>query len=143
MRAVDTNILVYAFIQQAAFHDKALKCITELAEGDEQWAIPWPCIHEFLAITTNPKLFNPPIAQSLSIRCVEAWLDSPSLALIAEDQNYFAQLKDKLVEGHIIGGMVHDARIAALCIQAGVTELLTADRDFSRFTGLRIVNPLV
>jgi predicted nucleic acid-binding protein len=39
--------------------------------------------------------------------------------------------------------MIHDARIAAICIQYGVSELWTADRDFSRFAGLKTRNPLI
>lgn len=35
------------------------------------------------------------------------------------------------------------ARIAAPCLQHGVRELRTADRDFGRFALLRTVNPLV
>ena len=38
--------------------------------------------------------------------------------------------------------MVHDARVAALCIAHGVTELWTADRDFGRFPDLVTRNPL-
>ena len=38
--------------------------------------------------------------------------------------------------------MIHDARIAAICLHNGVTELWTADRDFSRFKPLKTVNPL-
>jgi hypothetical protein len=39
------------------------------------------------------------------------------------------------------GNLIHDAHIAALCLENGVTELWTADRDFARFTGLRTRNP--
>jgi predicted nucleic acid-binding protein len=33
--------------------------------------------------------------------------------------------------------------VAALCRQHGVRELWSADRDFSRFAGLTVVNPLM
>jgi predicted nucleic acid-binding protein len=56
MIAIDTNILVYAHREDSPFHEKAYESILELAEGRSPWAIPWPCIHEFLAITT-PALF--------------------------------------------------------------------------------------
>jgi predicted nucleic acid-binding protein len=39
------------------------------------------------------------------------------------------------------GNLVHDAHIAALALENGVTELWTSDRDFSRFIGLRVRNP--
>lgn len=58
MIAVDTNILVYAHRKDSPFHGNAYESILELAEGRTPWAIPWPCIHEFLAITTYSKILN-------------------------------------------------------------------------------------
>ena len=43
--------------------------------------------------------------------------------------------------GAAAGNLVHDAHIAALPREHGVAELWTADRDFTRFPGLRIRNP--
>ena len=142
MKAVDTNILLHAFVAGSPFHEKARQCVTALAEGEEEWAIPWPCLHEFLAIATNARLFSPPIPASLAMERVETWCESPSLILLGEDDDYLPQLKECLLDGHIAGGMVHDARIAALCLRAGVAVLYTADRDFSRFRKLRVENPL-
>jgi uncharacterized protein len=52
-------------------------------------------------------------------------------------------LKEIATQGQIRGGQIHDARIAAICLQHGVSELWTADRDFSRFPQLKTRNPLV
>ncbi|HVR42014.1 MAG TPA: hypothetical protein VMS56_01110 [Thermoanaerobaculia bacterium] len=38
---------------------------------------------------------------------------------------------------------MHDARVAALCRRWGTSELWSADREFSRFPALRVVNPTV
>jgi hypothetical protein len=48
-----------------------------------------------------------------------------------------------LVAGRVVGPLVHDARVAALWRQHGVRELWSADRDFGRFAGLHVVNPLL
>jgi len=56
MIAVDTNILVYAHREDSQWHDAAYSRIVNLTEGRAPWAIPWPCIHEFLAIVTHPKI---------------------------------------------------------------------------------------
>jgi predicted nucleic acid-binding protein len=48
-----------------------------------------------------------------------------------------------LWQARVVGPEVHDARVATLCLQHGVRELWSADRDFGRFPGLRTVNPLV
>ena len=64
MIAVDTNILVYAHREDSPFHNTALRRVAELAEGSAMWAIPWPCIHEFLAIVTDPRIYAPPTRPS-------------------------------------------------------------------------------
>ena len=55
MIAVDTNILVYAHRADAARHRIARERLTELLEGSRACAIPWPCVHEFLAVVTHPR----------------------------------------------------------------------------------------
>jgi uncharacterized protein len=141
--AVDTNILVYAHREDSPFHDAASKRIAELAEGPATWSIPWPCIHEFLAIVTHPRIYAPPTPLRHALDQVDAWLEAPTLALLAEPGAHWPALRALLVAGRIAGAQVHDARIAALCKQHGVRELWSADRDFNRFAGLTIVNPLV
>lgn len=143
MIAVDTNILVYAHRREAAFHGAASKTLRDLAEGATSWAIPWPCIHEFLAVATHPRIFKPASSIDQALNQVESWLESPSLVLLSEDKGYNTVLSEMLRRARVIGPAIHDARIAALCLHHRVRELWTADRDFGRFAGLKIRNPLV
>jgi toxin-antitoxin system PIN domain toxin len=140
--AVDTNILVYAHREDAPFHAAAVRCLTGLAEGGAQWAIPWPCLHEFIAIVTHPRVFDPPSPLSIAVHQVEAWLESPTLALLAESEQHWTDLKSILDATQVTGARLNDARIAALCRQHAVRQLWSADRDFSRFSDLSVVNPL-
>jgi uncharacterized protein len=141
--AVDTNILVYAHRQDSPFHAPAAASIVALSEGQAPWAIPWPCLHEFIAIATRPRIYDPPTPLPLALAQVDAWLEAPSLVLLTESPIHWPTLRALLASGHIVGGRVHDARVAALCLQHGVRELWSADRDFSRFGRLVTVNPLV
>jgi len=143
MIAIDTNILVYAHREDSAWHSAAFGRIRELAENRSPWAIPWPCIHEFLAIVTHPRIYAPPTPLEHAIDQVHAWLESPSVVLLGETENHWGNLRTFLVIGQITGPLVQDARIAALCKAHGVSEVWTADRDFSRFPGLKVKNPLV
>ena len=143
MIAVDTNILVYAHREDSEWHAAASARIAKLAEGRAAWAIPWPCIHEFLAIASHPKIFAPPTPLAAAINQVEAWLESPTLHLLAESELHWTRLRPLLQSGKVAGARVHDARIAALCLQHGVKELWSADRDFGRFPELAVSNPLV
>jgi len=141
--AVDTNLLIYAHRTDSEWHERASNCIRELAEARSPWALPWPCIHEFLAITTHPRIWDPPTPTEAALDQIEAWLESPSLVLLAESpEHHWRHLRDQIVAGRIAGPRVHDARIAALCLAHGVRELWTADRDFSRFASLAASNPL-
>ena len=143
MIALDTNILVYAHRRDSEWHEPAAALIKKLAENRIEWAIPWPCIHEFLAIVTHPRIYNPPSTPAQAVGQVSAWLDSPSLVLLTETSDHWSTFRDLLLQGKIQGPMVHDARVAALCLAHGVTELLTADRDFSRISSLTVRNPLL
>lgn len=142
MIAVDTNILVYAHRGDSPSHAPAAKAIAELAERRASWAIPWPCIHEFLAISTHPRIYDPPTPAGDAIAQVEAWLDSPSLVLLGEGNSFWPTLTSLLTGPSVLGPRIHDARIAALCLSHDVGELWSADRDFSRFP-IRVRNPLV
>src|SRR5512136_122792 len=143
MIAVDSNVLVYAHREDSPWHSSAFDPMVQLAEGRAPWTIPWPCIHEFLAIVTHPRIYAPPTPLAKAIDQVEAWLESPSLVLVSESEDYWEVLRKILQTGRVSGPQVHDARIAALCQQHGVTELWSADRDFGRFPGSSVRNPLV
>ncbi len=142
MIAVDSNILIYAHREDAEFHASAFSRMRELAEGGAPWAIPWPCIHEFLAIVTHPRIFSAPTPRDVALDAVNAWLESPALLTLSEADDYWPHLRTLVTAGKIAGPRIHDAHIAALCRQHGVRELWSADRDFNRFSDLTVVNPL-
>lgn len=140
MIAVDTNILLYAHREDSPWHEATTECLAELARGP--WAIPWPCIHEFLAIATHPRVFDPPSPLADALGAVDSWRSVGTVCLLHEVDGYWEVLADMLRASHVAGPKVHDARIAALCVQHAIAELWTADRDFSRFAGLTTRNPL-
>jgi uncharacterized protein len=141
--AVDTNILVYVHREDSPWHEVAYARLSEIAESRTAWAIPWPCLHEFIAIVTHPRIYNPPTPLETALAQVEAWLEAPGLVLLAETGDYWPEFRAALITGRVAGPQVHDTRIAALCCLHGVEELWTCDRDFSRFSGLKTRNPLV
>ena len=143
MIAVDTNLLVYAHRRDSEWHAAAAGAVQGLAEGRAQWAIPWPCVYEFLAIVTHPRIYAPPSTAAEALKQVQAWVASPSLVLMSEGAEHFHDLEQTVKAGRVTGPRVHDARVAALCAEHGVQELWTADRDFARFPSLRTRNPLV
>jgi toxin-antitoxin system PIN domain toxin len=140
--AVDTKLLVYAHRSDSEWNQKADACLRKLASQTGAWAIPWPCLYEFYAIVTHPKIYVPPSTPDEALAQLEAWLEAPSIVLLSEEASHWPCLREKLRRARVAGPLVHDARIAALCRAHGVRELWTADRDFSRFTELCTKNPL-
>lgn len=143
MIAVDTNILVPFLRCEYPTHDIACRRIRELAEGSTAWAIPWPCVHEFLAIVTNARIFKKPSTPEEAIDAMDALMESLGLQLLAENAMYWAKLKQTMSGRRINGGRIHDARVASICLAHSVRELWTADRDFSAFPALKTRNPFV
>jgi predicted nucleic acid-binding protein len=117
--------------------------MSALAEGAAAWAIPWPCLHEFIGIVTHPRIYRPPTPLARALAQVDAWLESPTLVLLGESAGYWTMLRAMLIQGRVAGPQVHDARVAALCRQHGVRALWSADRDFGRFPDVDVVNPLL
>jgi hypothetical protein len=140
--AVDTNLLVYAYRTDAPFHGPASAALETLAAGAATWAIPWPCVHEFLAVVTHPRIFRTPAPVAHALGHLRALDALANLAFIGEGEGYLARFAALLESSQVRAGAVHDARIAAICLHHGVSELWSADRDFSRFPALRTRNPL-
>jgi toxin-antitoxin system PIN domain toxin len=126
--AVDTNVLVYAHRRDAREHDPALAVLTRLAEGRGPWAIPWPCVYEFFSVVTNPRIWRESASSpDQAWLQIEAWFDAPSLRLLGETDGVRPVLGDLLRRPRVRGPIVHDARVAAICLVHGVEKLLTRD----------------
>lgn len=142
MIAIDTNILIYAHVPSFAQHASACKAIEQLANSGASWAVPWPCAHEFCAVISNRKWRSDALDAAGAVAILRSLESAPNFRFLGathQHLNYFAQV---LLLSGVSGGQVHDARIAATCLEHNVAELWSADRDFSRFAGLRTRNPL-
>lgn len=134
MIAVDTNILVYAHRRESRHHISATGLLRALAEDARSWAIPWPCLYEFFSVATNPRIWkDAATSPDQAWDQLDAWTASPTNSLIGETDDFLAVLQDFMRRPRVRGPLVHDARVAAICVAHGVEELLTADRDFALF----------
>ncbi len=141
MKAVDTNILIYAARAESPFHASAVKLIASLAEQNDTWAIPWPCAYEFLRVVTNARIFSPPSTLEEALGSLELLRESPSLVMLGDGPAHLRHMLKTVRESAARGNLIHDAHIAAICLEHGVSELYTMDRDFSRFPGLKTTHP--
>lgn len=144
MIAIDTTILVYATRTEYPFHNEAHRAVTEIsASGGGRWAIPWPCAHEFLSAVTNQKIHRSATPQDLAMQFLKNCTLFPMFHFIGEGAGYLEIIDNLLASLKASSGMIHDAKIAAIYLHHGVSELWTADRDFSRFPKRKTRNPLV
>lgn len=141
MTAFDTNLLIYAASPGSQFHSTARRLLEDAAEGAQVWALPWPCLYEFLRVTTHPKVFYPPMPLPVALVALQSLLASPSLQLLAESPRHADVLAGVLRETPVTGNLIHDAHIWALCLEHGVSTFVSGDHDFLRFRGIRVSNP--
>ena len=142
MIAIDTNLLVYAHRPEMPFQERVRQVMAGAVGDPEPVAVPWPCVHEFLAVVSNPRIFQDPTPMDLALDAIRRLLNSLSGGLLAEGEGYLEAFERIARPAHLQGAVVHDARIAALCLYHGVRVLWSADRDFSRFPKLAVANPL-
>jgi hypothetical protein len=139
--AVDTNILVYAYDESAPMHERALATMDRLV-SEPSWGLPWIVAGEFYSVLTDGRRWREPqVDQALA--ALDAWIGTPGARLLSEMPGHWQQLRSLTTAARPQGRKIHDARIAAVCLAAGVAELWSTDGDFSWYPELRVRNPLV
>ncbi|HEV2234726.1 MAG TPA: TA system VapC family ribonuclease toxin, partial [Terriglobia bacterium] len=113
MQAIDTNVLIYAEVESNQRHGAALQLVKGLAAGGLPWAIPWPCVYEFLRVVTHPRVFHPPVPLHVALDDLGRILASPSLVLLAETERHVALFDQVIRQAGATGNLIHDAHIAA------------------------------
>jgi toxin-antitoxin system PIN domain toxin len=140
--ALDTNLLIHAHQREADLHAGARETVRILAESSVPWAICFHSLVEFYGVVTQPRLWKETSSPAQAMKQIRAWRESPSLRILCDSVSGLDRLGQLVLAGQVRGSLVHDARIAACCLNQGVSELWTVDRDFSRFPSLKTRNPL-
>jgi len=135
--AVDTNVLVYAHRGESPFHDVARARLKSLAEGDTPWGIPIVAAWGFARVVTQP-IFNPATAMSTAIAAIDGLLTSASARVLTPGARHWSLLREIILSSQVRGAVTTDAVLVAICREHGVDTLLTNDRDFRRFSGIRV-----
>lgn len=141
MIVTDVNILIYAYDINYIHHEKIKTWFAEKLTSTDSLYLNWQAISGFLRITTNPRLFQIPMASEKAREKVNEWLSRPNVSILVQTEKHWSIFERLLIETKIVGPKTMDAHLAALAIEHGVT-LATTDRDFSAFKGLRTLNPL-
>ena len=141
MKLVDANLLLYATDKRSPRHSAAKSWLDALLSGDEPVAFAWAVLLAFLRLSTNARIFVRPLSTDRAFDVVEGWVAHPCAVVIHPGDRHLALVRQLLRPLGLAGNLVTDAHLAALAIEHGA-ELHSCDADFSRFSGLRWVNPL-
>lgn len=141
MILVDANLLIYAYDETSPFHRTARGWLEETLNEQDEVAIALVSILAFLRIMTNPSIFEDPLPVDEAVEIANEWLDRPNVGVVQPTRRHLEVLDDVAGRGKIRGPRLMDAHLAALAIEHGAT-LYSSDRDFARFRGLKVVDPI-
>ena len=141
MLALDTNILVHAHRQGTQVHKPALELLRSLSEGPVPYALFWPSLYEFLRVVTHHRVFDPPSSADEALEALANFLQPPAVRVLSETAAHETILREVLRASQVTGNLMHDAHLVALALEHGVHEILTLDKDFSRFPQVSSRNP--
>jgi len=137
----DTNILIYAYNEDAPEHKAARAWLENRLSGAEPVALAWATISGFLRVSTNARIIEKPLHITKATEIIDEWLVQPSIRIIRPGERHWPILKKLLTMINLGGNLITDAHLAALAIEHDC-ELCSTDTDFARFTELRWTNPL-
>jgi toxin-antitoxin system PIN domain toxin len=138
---VDANLLLHAYNRSAASHAAARRWLEEVFSKPAPVCFAWAVILAFLRITTHPRVFPRPLAAEEALEIVGDWLQRPNTSILVPTSRHWEILQNLVAQAQATGPLVMDAHLASLALEHGAT-LCTTDRDFARFPGLKMMNPL-
>lgn len=141
MTLIDANVLLYAYHPRSPHHDRCRSWLEAALSGNQPVAVCWIVLLAFLRISTNPRAFDLPLTMVQAAAIVGQWLARPSVVLLEPGPRHWDVLQGLLLDAQVTSPLVTDAALAALAFEHGAA-VCTTDRDFRRFEGLRIVDPL-
>lgn len=141
MILVDANILIYAYNPSADRHAAAKGWLEAAVAGPVPVRLAWVTVLAFVRIMTHPQVFRRPLSLQEAVGIVDEWLGHPMVAVLDAGDRHWSILRELLLDGQASGPLSTDAHLAALAVEHGAT-FFTTDRDFARFSGVKIVNPL-
>ena len=138
---VDANLVLWAHHASFGDHESARAWWTKTLSSTPFVGIPWPTCLAFLRISTHPRALERPLSIGAAWDVVRGWLSRPNVRVPIPTERHEQILGDLLLAGRASGNHTSDAHLAALAIEWGL-QLVSADRDFARYPGVRWLDPL-
>lgn len=137
----DVNALVYAHRTDAENHAAYRRWLDGVATSPSPFALADQVLTGFLRIVTHPRIYSPPTTIDAALEAVGDLLGMSNSVRLAPGSRHWEIFVGLCRKAGVSGNLISDAYLAALVIEHGC-ELITTDRDFARFPGLRWRHPL-
>ena len=141
MILLDANVLLYAHSTTSPHHEKARRWLENTLARHEDIGLAWVTIMAFLRLATNPAAYERPLSMPEALAVMESYLSRSNVYAVSPAAQHWTFFKKTCEQGQVASRFVTDAHLAALALEFGAS-VCTADRDFTRFPGLKIIDPL-
>lgn len=141
MRLLDANVLVYAHREDAPRHDEYNGWLRNVLAGDEPFVVTSLVLTAFVRIVTHRRVFDPPSPLERAFAFVDDVRSHDHCVTLEPAARHWELFKQQCRNADARGNLVTDAHLAALAVETG-SEIVSTDRDFARFHGVRWVHPL-
>jgi uncharacterized protein len=136
----DLNVLIQAHRADGPLHERCRDWLRGAYSGDEPFGLCAPVLIGLVRVLTHPKVFSPPDTHDEVFSFLRSLLGHPNALLLNPGRDHVRLFEDACAAADARGDLVTDAYLAALAIETGAT-LVSAERDFARFPGLRWRRP--
>ena len=141
MILIDANVLVYAKRLDAPRHDDFRAWLSATLKSEPIFGISEVVLSGVLRILTHPQIFQKPTLLDEALEYVNSFREYPGCVVVAPGARHWEIFCRLCKAAGAKGNLISDAYLAAIAIESGA-EWITADRDYSRFPGLRWRHPL-
>jgi toxin-antitoxin system PIN domain toxin len=139
--SLDANILLYASDQSNPAGLKAREILRGFVESGEVFFLAWPTVMAYVRIATHPRIFANPLSHAEAVANIDMLISCPHVRMLGEDDGFWDAYKRASTDVATHGNLVPDTHLATILRQHGVDTIYTRDKDFLKYTWLRVVNP--
>jgi uncharacterized protein len=137
---LDVNVLLYAYDKSSEHHDACCRWLQTMFDGEDLIGLPSQTVIGFVRVVTNPGIVKNPLGMRFAVDIVDSWFARSRVVQVEPGARFWQILRDLMVREKVQGKLVPDAALAAMALEQGGI-VCSADRDFRRFSGLKLIDP--
>jgi uncharacterized protein len=141
MLLLDVNVCVYVFRRESGGHEQYKAWLDQALEGPESVGVPEQVLASLIRLVTNHRIYRDPSTPAAALSFCDALLDAPAAMRVRPGERHWGVFHGLVSQHGLRVNDIPDAYLAGLALEQGAT-LVTTDRGFARYEGLRLLDPL-